>query len=255
MQANNFTGKNVLITGASRGIGRAAALAFAQNGANVGLNFRTNREEALRTLAELPGEGHHLFQQDISKKEETQALIDRFVEKYGQLDVLVNNAGISIFHEIDQVDFDHWTHAWEKTFETNLFAAANLCYWAAQSMMKSGGGHIVNVSSRGAFRGEPTKPAYGASKAALNAMSQSLAKKLAPHNIYVGVVAPGFTETEMAAKTLTPEERENLLRESPFKRMARPEEVAHAILFLASEGAAYTSGTIIDVNGASYLRS
>lgn len=255
MGTSDFQKKNVLITGASRGIGRATALAFAQNGANVGINFKTNREEALRTLAELPGEGHHLFQQDISKKEETQALIDRFVEKYGQLDILVNNAGISIFHEIDQVDFEHWTHAWEKTFETNLFAAANLCYWAAQSMMKSGGGHIVNVSSRGAFRGEPTKPAYGASKAALNAMSQSLAKKLAPHNIYVGVVAPGFTETEMAAKTLTPEERENLLRESPFKRMAQPEEVAHAILFLASEGAAYSSGSIIDVNGASYLRS
>ncbi|WP_236640833.1 SDR family NAD(P)-dependent oxidoreductase [Flagellimonas alvinocaridis] len=255
MDSSNFQKKNVLITGASRGIGKATALAFAQNGANVGINFRTNKEEALRTLAELPGDGHHLFQQDISKKEGAKALIDHFVEKYSQLDVLVNNAGISIFHEIDQVDFDHWTHAWEKTFETNLFAAANLCYWAAQSMMKSGGGHIVNVSSRGAFRGEPTKPAYGASKAALNAMSQSLAKKLAPHNIFVGVVAPGFTETEMAAKTLTPEERENLLRESPFKRMAQPKEVAHAILFLASEGAAYTSGTIIDVNGASYLRS
>jgi NAD(P)-dependent dehydrogenase (short-subunit alcohol dehydrogenase family) len=255
MDPSNFQKKNVLITGASRGIGKATALAFAQNGANVGINFRTNKEEALRTLAELPGDGHHLFQQDISKKEGAKALIDHFVEKYGQLDVLVNNAGISIFHEIDQVDFDHWTHAWEKTFETNLFAAANLCYWAAQSMIKSGGGHIVNVSSRGAFRGEPTKPAYGASKAALNAMSQSLAKKLAPHNIFVGVVAPGFTETEMAAKTLTPAERENLLRESPFKRMAQPKEVAHAILFLASEGAAYTSGTIIDVNGASYLRS
>jgi NAD(P)-dependent dehydrogenase (short-subunit alcohol dehydrogenase family) len=122
-------------------------------------------------------------------------------------------------------------------------------------MMKTGGGHIVSVSSRGAFRGEPTKPAYGASKAALNSMSQSLAKKLAPNHIYVGVVAPGFTETEMAKETLTPAERENLLRESPFKRMAQPEEVAHAILFLASSEAAYSSGTIIDVNGASYLRS
>lgn len=255
MQASNFTGKNILITGSSRGIGKATAIAFAQNGANVGLNYRSNDEAAEHTLKDLPGKGHQLFKRDISQKEETQALIEDFVKAYGHLDVLVNNAGISIFHEIDQVDFDHWTDAWEKTFETNLFAAANLCYWAAQSMMKSGGGHIVNVSSRGAFRGEPTKPAYGASKAALNAMSQSLAKKLAPHNIYVGVVAPGFTETEMAAKTLTPEERENLLRESPFKRMAQPEEVAHAILFLASEGAAYSSGTIIDVNGASYLRS
>ncbi len=251
----DFKGKKVLITGASRGIGKATALAFAQKGGQVGLNFRSNLEEAQKTLSTLPGSGHQLFQRDISKKEETKSLIDDFVAAYGQIDILVNNAGISIFHEIDKVDFDHWTHAWEETFKTNLFAAANVSYWAAQAMIKSGGGRIVNVSSRGAFRGEPTKPAYGASKAALNAMSQSLAKKMAPYNIYVGVVAPGFTETEMAAVTLTPIERENLLRESPFKRMARPEEVAHAILFLASDGAEYSSGTIIDVNGASYLRS
>ncbi len=250
-----FTGKKVLITGASRGIGKATARAFAQKGAQIGLNFRSNVEEAERTLAELPGEEHRLFQKDISQKENCQALINEFVTAYGQLDILVNNAGISIFHEIDQVDFDHWAHAWEETFTTNLFAAAHLCYWSAKTMMRTGGGRIVNVSSRGAFRGEPTKPAYGASKAALNAMSQSLAKKLAPHNIYVGVVAPGFTETEMATKTLTPAERENLLRESPFQRMAQPDEVAHAILFLASEGAEYSSGAIIDVNGASYLRS
>ena len=251
----NFTDKKVLITGASRGIGKATAVAFANKGATVGINFRSNLEEAKKTLAELEGEGHQLFQKDISEKENCKTLIDDFLETYGRLDVLVNNAGISIFHEIDTVDFDHWTKAWEKVFQTNLFAAANMSYWAAQAMMKTGGGRIVNVSSRGAFRGEPAKPAYGASKAALNAMSQSLAKKLAPHNIYLGVVAPGFTETEMAAQTLTPAERENLLRESPFKRMAQPEEVAHAILFLASEGAEYSSGAIIDVNGASYLRS
>lgn len=251
----DFNNKKVLITGASRGIGKATALAFAEKGATVGLNFRSNLDEAQKTLLELPGEGHALFQKDIAQKENCQSLIDEFINAYGQLDILVNNAGISIFHEIDSVDFDHWTHAWEETFRTNLFAAANMSYCAAQAMIKAGGGRIVNVSSRGAFRGEPTKPAYGASKAALNAMSQSLAKKLAPHNIYVGVVAPGFTETEMAAKTLTPAERENLLRESPFKRMAQPKEVAHAILFLASDDAAYSSGAIIDVNGASYLRS
>ncbi len=251
----NFVDKNVLITGASRGIGKATALAFAEKGATVGINFRNNVEEAEKTRSELPGKGHQLFQTDISEKENCQKLMDDFIEEYGRLDVLVNNAGISIFHEIDKVDFEHWTHAWELTFKTNLFAAANMTYCAAQAMLKTGGGRIVNVSSRGAFRGEPTKPAYGASKAALNAMTQSLAKKLAPHNIYLGVVAPGFTETAMAAVTLTPAERENLLRESPFQRMAQPKEVAHAILFLASEGAEYSSGTIIDVNGASYLRS
>jgi len=251
----DFTNKNILITGASRGIGKATAMAFAEKGGRIGINFKSNRQEAERTLSLLPGKGHQLFQADVSEKDNCKTLIDAFISTYGQLDVLVNNAGISIFHEIDQVNFEAWAQAWENTFKTNLFAAANMTYWAAQAMMKTGGGRVVNVSSRGSFRGEPTKPAYGASKAALNAMTQSLAKKLAPHQIYLGVVAPGFTETEMAAVTLTPAEWENLLRESPFQRMAQPNEVAHAILFLASEGAEYSSGTIIDVNGASYLRS
>jgi len=251
----NFKGKHVLITGGSRGIGKATALAFATQGAVVGINYRSNTAAAEKTLSELQGEGHCAFKYDISNKAEAKGLIDDFVKTYGRIDVLVNNAGISIPHDVEQVDFEEWSSAFENTFQTNFFAVANLSYLAAKEMMKTEGGHIVSVSSRGAFRGEPTKPAYGASKAALNAMSQSLAKRLAPHHIYVGVVAPGFTDTEMGAKTLTPVERENLLRESPFKRMAKPEEVAHAILFLASSEAAYTSGTIIDVNGASYLRS
>lgn len=252
---NKFSNKHILITGGSRGIGKATAIAFANQGAIVGINFKTNTAAAERTLQELSGEGHRVFKYDISITMETKALIDDFINTYGKIDVLVNNAGISIPHDIDEASFEQWTNAFEHTFQTNFFAVANLSYLAAKEMMKTGGGHIVSVSSRGAFRGEPTKPAYGASKAALNAMSQSLAKRLAPHHIYVGVVAPGFTDTEMGAKTLTPVERENLLRESPFKRMAKPEEVAHAVLFLASSEAAYSSGTIIDVNGASYLRS
>jgi NAD(P)-dependent dehydrogenase (short-subunit alcohol dehydrogenase family) len=250
-----FTNKKVLITGGSRGIGKATALAFAKAGAQVGINYKNHTETAKETLALLDGSRHQLFQQDISDKAGQQALIKAFVQHYGRIDILVNNAGISVPHDFDEVDFDTWSSAWEATLETNLLAPANLCYLAAKEMMQTGGGRMVNVSSRGAFRGEPSKPAYGASKAALNALSQSLAKRLAPYKIYIGAVAPGFTETDMGAQTLTPVERENLLRESPFKRMAQPEEVAHAILFLASEGAAYSSGAIIDVNGASYLRS
>lgn len=251
----DFKNKNVLITGASRGIGKATAIAFANKGAKVGVNFRSKIDEANKVLTQLSDEGHQLFQQDISVKVEAKALIDDFIKAYGKIDVLVNNAGIAISHKIDKVSFEEWASAWEDTLQTNLFAAANLSYLAAKQMMTTGGGHIVNVSSRGAFRGEPDQPAYGASKAALNAMSQSLAKKLAPHKIYVGVVAPGFTETDMATETLTPDKREDMLNETPFHRMAKPEEVAHAILFLASDEAAYSSGTIIDVNGASYLRS
>jgi len=250
-----FKNKSILITGGSRGIGKATAIAFAEKGAKIGINYRTHTEKAQQTLNQLYGNGHQLFQYDISDKENQQVLMDDFIKSYGRIDILINNAGISVEHDIDRVDFEEWSSAFENTFQTNLFAAANLSFLAAKAMMLSGGGRIVNVSSRGAFRGEPTKPAYGASKAALNAMTQSLAKKLAPHDIHLGVVAPGFTETDMAKETLTPAERENLLRESPFKRMAQPQEVAHAILFLASDAAAYSSGTIIDVNGASYLRS
>jgi NAD(P)-dependent dehydrogenase (short-subunit alcohol dehydrogenase family) len=128
-------------------------------------------------------------------------------------------------------------------------------YWAVQHMIQSGGGRIVNVSSRGAFRGEPEQPAYGASKAGLNSMSQSIAQQVAKHQIYVGVVAPGFVETDMAAGRLAGPEGENIRHQSPLKRVARPEEVAHAVLFLASKGSEFSTGSIIDVNGASYLRS
>jgi NAD(P)-dependent dehydrogenase (short-subunit alcohol dehydrogenase family) len=128
-------------------------------------------------------------------------------------------------------------------------------YCAAQHMIGQGNGRIVNISSRGAFRGEPDAPAYGASKAGLNSMSQSLAKYLAPYNIFVGVVAPGFVETDMAQETLAGPEGDDIRNQSPFKRVAKPEEVAYATLFLASEGAEFMTGAIIDVNGASYLRT
>ena len=122
-------------------------------------------------------------------------------------------------------------------------------------MIKQGGGRIVNVGSRGAFRGEPKAPAYGASKAGLHAMSQSLAQYLAPHNIFVGVVAPGFVQTDMAAGILASPEGEGIRNQSPLNRVAQPDEVARAAMFLAAEGTEFLTGAIIDVNGASYLRS
>jgi NAD(P)-dependent dehydrogenase (short-subunit alcohol dehydrogenase family) len=251
----DFKDKTVLITGASRGIGRATAIAFAKQGAKVGINFRSSQKEAELTLSSLEGEGHQLFQADISVEVEAKSLVENFIKAYGRIDVLVNNAGIAIAHPIEEVDFEDWTSAWTSTLQTNLIAAANLCFLSAKHMMKAKSGSIVNVSSRGAFRGEPDQPAYGASKAGLNALSQSLAKKLAPYGIQVGVVAPGFTETDMANEALSADEKEGMVKEIPFQRIAQPEEVAHAILFLASEKAAYSSGSIIDVNGASYLRS
>lgn len=246
--------KVALVTGASRGIGKATAIQLAKEGANIALNFRSHEEAAVETLRLLEGEEHELFQEDISLDGAPQQLVESVIQRMGRIDILVNNAGVAIHHNTKD-SFKTWKDSWNKTINTNLIAAADLCYWAAQNMKKNGGGRIINVSSRGAFRGEPDQIAYGVSKAGLNSLSQSLAKELAPDNIYVFVVAPGFTETDMGISAITEDEKKKLVEESPLGRMAQPEEVAHAITYFAKEGSEFSSGTIIDVNGASYLRS
>ncbi len=250
-----FHDKKVLVTGGSRGIGEAIALAFAERGARVAINYRANGKAAASCLRKLNGKGHVALQADLAVPDEAASLVENSIDALGGLDVVVNNAGIYLSHPIASVTFNEWNSAWRQTIDTNLLAAASICYCAAQHMMRNGGGRIVNVSSRGAFRGEPDGPAYGASKAGLNALSQSLAVALAPHNIFVGVVAPGFVETDMAAEWLEGSRGDSIRAQSPLGRVARPEEVANAVLFLASDGAEFTTGTIIDVNGASYLRS
>jgi NAD(P)-dependent dehydrogenase (short-subunit alcohol dehydrogenase family) len=251
----DFTGKTALVTGGSRGIGKAVAEALAQRGARVAINYLSNREAAVSTLAAMAGGPHVAIQADVSKPESVERLFEEAVAALGSIDVVVNNAGIYRYHRIDEVDFDEWQESWKEVLDTNLVGPANVCYHAARHMMEKGGGRIVNVSSRGAFRGEPEGPAYGASKAGLNAMSQSLAQRLAPHNIFVGVVAPGFTQTDLGARVLDGPLGDSVRAQSPLNRVARPEEVAYAVLFLASKGSEFSTGTIIDVNGASYLRS
>lgn len=252
----DFTGKNVLITGGTRGIGKATAIAFARRGARVAINFRSDKKAAATAIEELGrGAGHFAIKADISSPRKAKWMVDMVAKEFGQLDIVVNNAGIYDPHPIDELDYESWQTVWKKTINTNLIAVANICHCAAQYMMEQGSGRIVNVSSRGAFRGEPHSPAYGASKAGLNAMSQSLAQALAPYNIYVGVVAPGFVETDMAKEILESEAGEAIRNQSPLGRVAMPEEVAQAILFLAAEGSEFMTGGIVDVNGASYLRS
>ena len=182
-------------------------------------------------------------------------MVNTAVSHYGRIDILVNNAGVFTGHPLADVSYAEWQDAWQSTINTNLIGVANLCYCVGQQMIKQGNGRIVNVSSRGAFRGEPLSPAYGASKAGLNSMSQSLAQYLAPYNIFVGVVAPGFVETDMARALLETEAGEAIRQQSPLNRVATPAEVAYPVLFLASEGAQWLTGAILDANGASYLRS
>ncbi len=252
----SFKNKIVLVTGAGRGIGRASALAFAKEGARVAIHYNTSEEAAQKTVLDMERYGgpHMLLPGNIAIADEIPKMMDRVVEHFGRLDILVNNAAVILPHDINKVSYTDWQKAWDSTLKVNLIGTANMTFCAAQQMMKQGGGRIINVSSRGAFRGEPTQPAYGASKAGLNAMAQSLAQALAPHQIYIATVAPGYVETDRVAHLLTGTNGEAIRAQSPTGRVAKPEEVANAILNLAREGMEFTTGCILDVNGASYLR-
>lgn len=246
---------SILITGASGGIGSAAAMECASKGARIGIHYHNNRERAEALLNKLPGDGHRLYRCDIVDPESVSQLIDQADQDFDGLDVLVNNAGISERYRFEDIDYATWQDTWRRIVDTNLTAASNLCFCAGKKMIARGGGKIVNVSSRGAFRGEPEMPWYGASKAGMNAMGQSLAQALGPLGVFVYTVAPGFVETEMAQKTLSSPNGDSIRNQSPMGRVARPEEIAKTIGFLALEAPEFMTGCIIDVNGASYLRS
>ena len=243
----------VLVTGASRGIGAAVAHAFADAGDRVAVHYGANRDKAEAVAAALPGDGHVVVGADVADADAVQRMVDEAAGALGGIDVLVNNAGVfDPPHPIAETTYEQWRAAWERTLAVNLVGAANATWCAVRHM--GPGGRIVNVASRGAFRGEPEHPAYGASKAGMVALAQSLARALGPSGITVAAVAPGFTETDMAAEELAGERGHARRAESPLGRVARPEEVAAAVLFLASPGAEMATGSVIDVNGASFLR-
>ncbi len=252
-----------LVTGASRGIGRAIAWALARRGVRVALHYQSHVAAAGESLAALPGAGHALFAADLADPAAAAGLWSAVVTQLGAVNILVNNAGIYEMHPPLATPYPAWQATWERTLAANLFAPANLSLLAAQAMAAGpepreaawGRGRIINISSRGAFRGEPDAPAYGASKAALNSTSQSLAKALAPQGIYVFALAPGWVSTDMAATHITGAGGAELLAQHPLGRVATPEEIAAATTFCALDAPAVMTGAIIDLNGASYLRS
>lgn len=222
------------MTGASRGIGRAIVTAFEDQGDRV---F-----------------AHSTARADLRDPDATLSMVEQAVAELGAIDVLVNNAGVYIGHPLAEVSYADWQTAWRETFEVNVFGAANVSYCAARHMISAGtGGRIINVGSRGAYRGEPNHPAYGASKAALHSFGQSLAVYLAPHGIGVASVAPGFITTERQADLLDSARGEAIRSQSPFSRVGTAAEVAQAVVYLASEAAIWASGSVLDLNGASYL--
>jgi NAD(P)-dependent dehydrogenase (short-subunit alcohol dehydrogenase family) len=247
--------RGVLVTGSSRGIGRVVARTFAEAGDRVAVHYGASRARAEEVAASLPGEGHLVVGADLADADAVKHAVDSAAEGLGRLDVLVNNAGVFLAHPPLETSYAQWQAAWTRTLATNLTGAANATFCALPHLVAAGGGAIVNVTSRGAFRGEPGNPAYGASKAGLNAFTQSMALALAPQDIRVAAVAPGFVQTEMAREVLDGPGGDAVRAQSPYGRVATPEEVASAVFWLASEGARFSTGTIIDVNGASYLRS
>ncbi|WP_173079007.1 SDR family NAD(P)-dependent oxidoreductase [Phytohabitans rumicis] len=250
-----MTRRAVLVTGASRGIGRAIATAFAEGGDRVAIHHRDSAQLAEELRDSLPGDGHTVVRADLADPDDVRAMVDGAAERLGGLDVLVNNAGVYTPHPITDTSYEQWQHEWRRTLDTNLLGPANACWCAVRHMRERGGGRIINVSSRGAFRGEPGQPAYGASKAGLNAMGQSLAVALGPYGIAVATVAPGYVATDMTNDHLKSARGDEIRAQSPFNRVARPEEIAAAVHWLASPAAEWASGTVIDLNGASYLRT
>ena len=251
----NFQNKVVLVTGSSRGIGAAIAQKFAENGAKVIIHFALNEEKATTTFANLLGDGHLMVKADLSSPDEVRLIFDKVVGHYGRIDILVNNAGIYEESNWWELDYDAWQEHWHRTINSNLTGMANLSFLVAKQMIGQGGGKIINVSSRGAFRGEPHALPYGAGKAAMNSFGQSMAWALADKNIQVYTLAPGWVHTDMTRDILESARGKAVAAQSPMNRVAQPEELAHAILLLASEGTEYMTGCILDMNGASYLRS
>jgi NAD(P)-dependent dehydrogenase (short-subunit alcohol dehydrogenase family) len=242
----------VLVTGASRGIGAAVARAFAASGDRVGLHYGSRREAALQVRASLPGDGHVVAGAELTDPGAILTMVDDVAGALGGIDVLVNSAGVFERHAVDETTYEEWQAAWARTLGVNLVGAANVTWCVLRHM--GAGGRIVNISSRGAFRGEPEQPAYGASKAGLIAFGQSLARALGERRISVTTVAPGFVETDMAAAELAGEGGVRRRAESPLGRVASADEIAAAVHYLASPEAELASGAVLDVNGASYLR-
>lgn len=244
-------GKTALITGGARGIGAATALLFSREGARVGIvDLQEEGMEALAEKAKLQKLDVETFAGDITKKEQVDRILSRFVQKLGRIDILVNNAGIVIPRPF----FEKTVEDWEKTLSVNLIGMFLCCQAAAKYMLEQKSGKIVNISSiRGIDHcGREGVMDYSASKTAVIGLTKTMAKELAPY-INVNSVAPGHTKTEMTAP-LPDAVKQNMIEGSYLKRMAEPEDIAKAILFMASEDADFITGQVLLVDGGFSLK-
>jgi len=244
----DFKNKKVLITGASRGIGKATAMAFADKGASVGINYRSNTKEAEKTLANLAGDGHCLFQYDVSKKEDTQALIQDFVAHYGRIDVLVNNAGITR----DNLMMRMKEEEWDDIMSTNLKSVFRLSKGVMRGMMKARTGRIINITSVVGVSGNAGQANYSAAKAGVIGFTKSLGQEIASRGITVNAIAPGFINTDMT-KALSEDQITKMTANIPSARLGEPDDIAAGVVFLASDESSYVNGTTMHINGGMYM--
>ena len=188
----DLSNNSVLITGSTGGIGKALCHSFAKANAKVILHFNKQKDTAKNLINSLPGDGHSLIQADLSNSNEIKDMVDSISD----LDIVINNAALVEQIDINKMSYNDWIEYWRKTLDVNLLGPADLTFLCANKMKMNGGGKFINISSRGAFRGEPKAPAYGSSKSALNSFGQSMALALAKDNIFFYTIAPGFVETD-----------------------------------------------------------
>ena len=246
----NLKGKVALVTGGSRGIGRAVSVRLAGAGAFVIVNYARNEEaarETLRLIGRAGGDGK-IARFDVSDDREATDAIAALIKEKGRIDILVNNAGESR----DGLLVRMKDRDWDRVIDTNLKGAFHCCRAVAYAMMKQRGGRIVNVSSVVALSGNAGQANYSASKAGLVGLTKSLARELAPRAICVNAVAPGLIDTDMTS-AMTEEQRETVLAGIPLSRLGTPDDVAGVVLFLASDEAGYITGQVIGVNGGLYM--
>jgi len=247
----DLTGKSVLVTGGSRGIGRACCLMLARAGASVAVNYRVESPSADLLVEEIESQGGEAFAlaADVSKRADAEMLVDETVARFGNIDVLVNNAGIWKSSPIDEMSDGEW----DEMIGVNLTGTFNCIRAAVPPMKEARSGRIINISSTAGQRGEAFSSHYAATKGALISLTKSIAVELAPHGILVNCVAPGWTVTDMTRDDLMGSRRESILQTIPLARAATAEEVAGSVVFLASELATFVTGEVLNVNGGAVL--
>ncbi len=248
----DLAGKAVLVTGASRGIGRAIAEALANAGASVGVHCNHNRKAAGEIAARL-GQGARALQADLADPHACERLFKEAVAAFGRVEVLVNNAGVARSIPLD-APMETWLHGWDQTMHVNLRAAELLCRLAIRHFREHGGGRILQIASRAAFRGDtPEYLAYAASKAGMVALTRSIARGLGKEGIRAFTLAPGFTRTDMAQDFIDEYGEGFALRDIALERLTEPQDIAPLAVLLASGLADHASGCTIDINAASYV--